>query len=32
MSKLSFLVNFNAEVTTPYHCAPYQNDRAELVS
>ncbi len=32
MPELCFLVNFNAEVTTPYHCDPYQNDRAELIS
>ncbi len=32
MPKPMFLVNFNAEVTTPYHCDPYQNDRAELLS
>ncbi len=32
MPNPSFLVNFNAEVTTPYHCDPYQNDRAELLS
>ncbi len=32
MPKPAFLVNFNAEVTTPYHCDPYQNDHAELIS
>ncbi len=28
----AFLINFNAEVTTPYHCDPYQNDNAKLIS
>ncbi len=32
MTKPAFLVNFNAEVTTPYHSEPYQNDQAELLS
>ncbi len=27
-----FLVNFNAEVTAPYHTEPYQNDRGELLA
>ncbi len=27
-----FLVNFNAEVTAPYHNEPVQNDRVELVT
>ncbi len=32
MKKPAFLVNFNAEVTTPYHNEPVQNDTAVLVS
>ncbi len=32
MTRPAFLINFNAEVTTPYHSEPYQNDRAELLS